>query len=106
MSGNSNFSKELLKVEFDKLSELSTYLTNADFDEKIQRVSGEVSKLDESWFDLDGAEFKDEFTKFLNHAKEINKGVVELGEFAAKMVGQYQDTVESYSKKIAESYDK
>ena len=101
-TSSSTFSSDFLKVDIEGVSDLGTYLKNADFKDKIQSVSDEVVKLEDSWFDLIGEEYRNIFTDFLRDAKKIDDCVIQLGDFSTDMSEKYKDALEQSTNKIKE----
>lgn len=91
---------DVLEVDFKQLSELATYLMNEQFDKDFSALSNKMSELTDNWFDLEGQHFKTVFTSFMNDAKKINDCVVQLGNFANEMVGNYQTTLNDHVEQM------
>ena len=93
-------SKGSLKVDIDQLSTLGDNLKKSDFDSNFEKLKSEMSKITDSWLDLEGEHFREVFESFVTDAKKISDCVELLGDFASKMANSYQGTLDSYSAEM------
>lgn len=89
-----------LQIDISQLSELGEYLTDSDFNSNFEKLNNEMSKVTDSWLDLEGEHFKTVFTSFITDAKQISDCVDKLGEHAKKMATSYQGTLDDHTSEM------